>query len=263
MLLRPIKQLVSKSLGRLGYEIKRSDPRPTVGGALRQAMLAGLAPASVMDIGAALGQFTQTCLSVFPTARYLAVDPLEEHRPTLEALGLKCSGVSIVMAAAAPKAGTVTLNVHPDFGGSSLYREMDIGGVNGTPRAVRAVTLDGLAAEFGLAGPFVIKLDVQGAELDVLEGAIKILPAVEYMLLEISLFEFFENGPVLADVVKFMRAHGFVAYDAIGPQYRPLDGALSQLDIAFVRELGSLRKSHVYATAEQRRAQWLHSTGRR
>jgi hypothetical protein len=37
--------------------------------------------------------------------------------------------------------------------------------------------------------------------------------------------------------------------------YRPLDGALSQFDLAFVKESGVFRQQHVYATPEQRRAQ--------
>jgi FkbM family methyltransferase len=263
MFLRPIKKLVSKTLGRLGYEVKRSDPRPSVVGALRQARLAGLAPVSVMDIGAAWGLFTETCRSVFPAAHYLAVEPLEEYLPAREALLRKCPGVDFVIAAAAAKPGTVTLQVHPDLVGSSLYRELDIGGVNGAPRAVRAVTLDGLAAEFGLAGPFLLKLDVQGAELDVLEGAATVLPAAEYVLIEVSLFEFFEGGPVLKDVVGFMHARGFAAYDVIGWQYRPLDQAMAQLDIAFAKERGLLRATHAYATADQRRAQWNRNAGSR
>jgi FkbM family methyltransferase len=263
MLSRTIRQLMSKTLGRLGYEVRRSVPRPTVTGALLQAKLNGLAPATVMDVGAAWGAFTQTSRTVFPAARYLAVEPLEENRPALEALTRKCPGVDFVIAAAAAKPGTVTLQVHPDLVGSSLYRELDIGGVNGAPRAVRAVTLDGLAAEFGLAGPFLLKLDVQGAELDVLEGAAIVLPAAEYVLIEVSLFEFFEGGPVLKDVVGFMHAREFAAYDVIGWQYRPLDQAMAQLDIAFAKERGLLRATHAYATADQRRAQWNRNAGSR
>ncbi len=262
MLLRPMKRLMSNVAGRLGFEVRRIDRRPTMAGALQQARRAGLAPASVMDIGAGWGEFTEICQTVFPAARYLAVEPLEEYRSAQDALLRKCQGVSFVTAAAAAKPGTVTLHVHPDLVGSSLYQELDLGGANGVPRVVRAVTLDNLAAEFGLARPFLLKLDVQGAELDVLEGAKTILPAAEYVLLEVSLFHFFEGGLVLADVVDFMQSHGLVAYDVIGPQYRPLDGALSQLDIGFVRERGALRTTHAYATAKQRHAQWKKSRWR-
>jgi hypothetical protein len=52
-----------------------------------------------------------------------------------------------------------------------------------------------------------------------------------------------------------MKSHGFVAYDVFGFQYRPLDNALSQADIAFVREGGSFRQHHYYATRNQREQQ--------
>jgi FkbM family methyltransferase len=256
-----MRQFLSTTLNRLGYDLRRNDPRRTLAGALSQAHLAGLAPASIVDVGAAFGAFTETCQGVFPSARYLAVEPLEEHRPKLAALTRKYSNTEFVIAAAAPKAGTLTLQVHPDLDGSSLYLEQAIAGVNGVPRAVEAVTLDGLSARFGLAGPFLLKLDVQGAELAVLEGAPAVLAATEYALLEVSLFEFFDGGPVLNDVLDFMRTSGFSVYDVLGWQYRPLDQALAQLDMAFVKTDGALRASRAYATASQRTAQWQQFSG--
>jgi hypothetical protein len=60
-----------------------------------------------------------------------------------------------------------------------------------------------------------------------------------------------------------MHARGFSAYDLLGWQYRPLDQALAQLDIAFVKTDGLLRSSHAYATASQRNAQWKQAAGSR
>jgi hypothetical protein len=74
-------------------------------------------------------------------------------------------------------------------------------------------------------------------------------------VLEVSFFEFFRGGPLFHDVIASMRDSGFVAYDFFGFQYRPLDGALSQADVAFVREQGPFRKHHYYATREQRERQ--------
>jgi hypothetical protein len=53
----------------------------------------------------------------------------------------------------------------------------------------------------------------------------------------------------------FMKEQGFVPYDIFDLQYRLLDGAMSQVDIAFTREQGLLRKYHFYATREQRAEQ--------
>lgn len=45
-----------------------------------------------------------------------------------------------------------------------------------------------------------------------------------------------------------MQSRGWVAYDIAGLQYRPLDNALSQVDNAFVKEHGLLRKHQFCAT---------------
>ena len=129
-------------------------------------------------------------------------------------------------------------------------------------RSVPAISLDQLATRLSLMGPFLLKVDVQGAELSVLAGADQILAQAEYVLLEVSFFRFFAGGPVMGEVIEYMRARGFVPYDVLGFQYRPWDGALAQVDLAFTREQGPLRAVQLYATADQRRAQWARPTGR-
>lgn len=52
-----------------------------------------------------------------------------------------------------------------------------------------------------------------------------------------------------------MKQEGFVAYEVFDPQYRLLDGAMSQVDIAFVPDNSQLRKFHFYANKEQRQEQ--------
>jgi len=128
--------------------------------------------------------------------------------------------------------------------------------VNGIPRVVPRVTLDHLVSENKLRPPFLLKIDTQGAELKVLSGYEENLQHTEFVLLEVSLFKFFEGGDQLHDVIAFMKSRGFVAYDICDFQYRPLDDALSQVDIVFVKERGQFRQHHFYATLEQRRAQF-------
>ena len=103
-----------------------------------------------------------------------------------------------------------------------------------------------------LDGPFLLKIDVQGAELAVLLGAENLLRQAEYVILEVSLFNFFDGGHVLHEVLEFMLARGLVAYDIFATLYRPLDGALSQVDMAFVKVNGSFRQNHFYAGPGQR-----------
>ena len=77
--------------------------------------------------------------------------------------------------------------------------------------------------------------------------------------MEVSLFEFFQGGPLFDDCLTWMKQKDFVLYDIFDFQYRLLDGAMSQVDLAFVPEKRLLRQFHCYATREQRiqQNQWL------
>ena len=260
-----MKKIVQKIFRRLGFEIHRlqaasvpgcGQERSSLEGSLDQAKRAGVLPATVIDVGAAFGSFSRSCHEVFPQARCLLIEPLVEYVPSLTKVVDQIPGASYEIAVAAAEERTASLNVHQDLVGSSLYRESEVGtGVNGVPREVRAVTLDRLVVERQVSPPFLLKVDVQGAELDVLDGGQETLNGSELVILEVSLFQFFENGPLLHDVVAYMHSKGFVAYDVIGLQYRPLDRALSQIDIVFVKENGPLRRQHFYATPKQREEQ--------
>lgn len=254
-----LKDLARRLFGALGLEVHRKNVLPldtldrqTLAAVLSHVASLGLKPATVIDVGAAEGSFTRACKLIFPRASYVLIEPLQEFAAALAELRLSVPGVSVRQVAAASRAGEVTFHVHSDLYGSSLLLENEGGPVNGTPRTVPAVTLDELVGAEGASGPFLLKLDVQGAELDVLAGAPRTLAASELVVAEVSLYQAFENGPQLADVIAFMKARGFVAYDVYGFLYRPLDGALACVDIAFVKENSAFRASSTFATVEQR-----------
>jgi FkbM family methyltransferase len=219
---------------------------------LAQVRRLGFAPATVFDVGVDAG--TPELYEAFPEARIVLVEPNQDCRPQLERLCARLPRAELVMAAATREPGEVTLYVHPDPAGSSLYREAEGPEADGEARAVPGLPLDAIAAELGCWGPALIKADTQGSELDVLEGAAELLDETEVVVLEVSLFQFFVGGPDHWDVVRWMHSRGFVVYEVFGSHYRPLDGALAQLDMAFVRHDGRFRRTHRFASPEQRAA---------
>jgi FkbM family methyltransferase len=80
-----------------------------------------------------------------------------------------------------------------------------------------------------------LKLDVQGAELDVLRGADHALRDVEVVEAELSVVELYAGQPLLPDVVAFLEPHGF-ALVQLEPEFTdPQTGAILQLNGIFVR----------------------------
>ena len=227
--------------------------RPTMNGALKHIKELGFTPNTVLDVGAAIG--TKPLLNNFPETNHFMIEALEEFIPKLEEVKIRMKNADFLIAAVTSENGPITINVHPDLVGSSIYLEDEDSSVNGIPREVPAYKLDELCSKYQLKGPYLLKIDVQGAELDVLKGAEKTLMNTEYVILEIVFFDFFKGGPKFHQFIDFMKKRGFVVYDLFDPQYRPLDGAMSQIDIAFVKEDGIFRQQHFYATKEQREEQ--------
>lgn len=208
----------------------------------------GLAPNVVIDVG--VGPGTPELYEAFPEAKLLLVEPLEEWSDHLEWLRRE-RGAEIVFAAAGATEGDVEIFVHRAPYCSSILGDIAGEDTDGARRSVPVVRLDDIAQERGLRGPFVLKADVEGAELDVLSGAPEVLRATELALLEVSLFELVPGAPQFHDVVSWMHDHGFVVADFYDEQNRLLDGALARLDVAFVPEDGRFRQSHTYGTREQ------------
>jgi len=251
--MNPLKHLAVRLFNAFGLDVRRlrsaAPARDSVAGGLAQLARLGFQPRTVIDAGVA--NATPELYSTFPSASFLLIEPLVEFEPFLRQI---CSTykAQYVLAAAGRAPGSATFNVHNDKFSSSLLTEVEGPSVDGTPRTVPVVSIDQQCAERNLPGPYLIKLDVQGAELQVLSGASRTLPQTEAVILEVTLFATMIGGPQFYDIVTYMKTAGFVAYDIFPVNYRPLDGALAQLDMIFVREDGLFRRSHAFATPEQR-----------
>lgn len=204
---------------------------------LRHVRGLGFVPSSILDVGACKTEWSRLARRFFPHARFTLIEPQLEMRTHLEAFCAEAPGSRYRLAAAGPKAGEMTLTVWPDLVGSSLLTPSD--GMPREQRQVPIVTIDSLFHN-GEELPQLAKLDVQGFELEALAGASCLFGHTECFVVETSLFASMPDMPVLADVVDFFDKRGYRAYDIAGFLRRPLDGALGQLDVVFVRKQGTL-----------------------
>lgn len=199
----------------------------------------GFNPKVVIDVGAQIGTFE--LYECFPQSKHLMIEPVREHEPQLLNIARQLPDAEVIIAAVSKKSGTVELSVSNNLQYASITESAG-GSGDFSQRTVAAVTLDDVCRERKLEGPYLIKIDVDGLEVDVLKGAVHILNDTEYLVIESTLF-----GQIY-DVMDFMRIHGFVAYDIVDPLYRPVDMALWQVDIAFVKKDGQFRQFKDYAT---------------
>jgi FkbM family methyltransferase len=220
----------------------------------------GMYPKIVIDVGVATD--TMQIYKAFPKAKLLLVEPLVEFKESLEQLKTQFDG-DYILAAAGASSGTMEMMVSKELGGSSFFKpqEMEAGYVDMVPRTVPVVTLDELWEERKYDGSAILKVDVQGAELEVLKGAKNVLKHCELVILETMLVDQYIGAPVFHDYIVFMKARGFVLFDVIGVGFTPASGVMGYLDLVFTKEASRLRDDKRWLTKEQAKKIPLHYKG--
>jgi FkbM family methyltransferase len=203
----------------------------------------GLQPATVFDIGVAYG--TYELYRAFPDAYYHLIDPTFESLHHMRELRrrLRCEIHSIALG---DHEGDVMIEIRPDIQGATLLEDF-------TPREIvrhDRVPMRRFDALFDeIARPALAKIDVQGAELMVLEGMSGCLESLDAVVVETSTIASVKGGAEVHDVVHFMHDHGFVLADVIGLTRRPLDSATAQLDLLFLPDDCGPRRDRRWAEA--------------
>lgn len=209
----------------------------TMVGSIANLQSNGLSPRTVLDIGAHVGAWTKTAAKIFTAARFHMVEARPEQKPKLEAVAEALNGragVSIALLGAEARESIPFYYSATGTGtGSSVFEETTT--FERRLVALEMCTLDALIEKEKLKGPFFIKLDVQGYELEVLKGATAAIANTEAVLMEVALIEYNRRAPLINEVFEFMSSIGFVPYDFCSQQRRVSDGALFQTDMIFVR----------------------------
>ena len=208
----------------------------------------GVTPKTIFDLGIATG--TKGLYGVFPDVRYVMIEPLTESEPFMRQLVETYPGSIAVHAAAGREAGERTFIVHAGLSGSSFLLKPK----SGVPRQVQIITVDSLVEKHALEGPFLMKLDVQGFEIEALAGAEETLKNTVAVITEASLWADVKRKGMatLIDLMNWFDDHGFVLYDVAQIVRRDLDGAIAEMDLVFVPADSPLRQSTSYKSDEAR-----------
>jgi FkbM family methyltransferase len=227
-----IRGAVNAALRTVGLRLVSAGWGPTgFAAALTKLKARGWSPQQVIDVGAWTGTWTAECMTIFPDARYLLIDPLPANRAALTAFCASHPNATIWSGAAGAADGTLRLYEHADQ--SSAFRA-SIPDWRGEPVTVEMRTLDSFLDGGEMAPPQLIKADVQGYELEVLRGGSQALATAEAVLLEVSFRELYEGQPLAHEVIGYLGERDFVVAD-ICSYSQAADGRLLQSDLLFVR----------------------------
>lgn len=179
-------------------------------GALRQLGPLG----TVLDIGANRGQFALAVRAVWPEARVLCFEPLPGPVRVLRALFAGDRYVEVYEVAVGPRSGEALIHVSAADDSSSLLPIGPLqerlfpgtGAVGSVP--VRVVRLEDVIDPARLVRPVLLKLDVQGYELEALRGSEEVLEVVDHVLVECSFVELYAGQSLAHEVIDWLHARG-------------------------------------------------------
>lgn len=230
------RKVVEKLVVHFGYEMRIAGS-PPCGYAkfLRQLVNAGTNPRTVFDVG--VGNGTPWLYAAFPQAHFVLIEPQQEFEPAMRAI---CAGMDaeyhVVGAGRSEKNLPIYRLTSSPTGSSFLPPNPRTDAVWGPSEksedALHVVPLDTYHA---LPGPFFLKIDTEGYELEVLNGARKILEKTEVVLMEVALTPRQVGEPDLVDIGTFMKNQGFHLINFPVLQQQAMDGHLLYVDAAFAK----------------------------
>ena len=179
----------------------------------------------VLDLGAFEGKWTMLLKKVYPEAKVLMVDANTDKEPFLRPLG---DFRIAVLGEVDGREVDYFKCLDGDAGsGNGIYRE-NTGYKFGAEKR-RCVTLSTLLGSD--EGYDLIKMDIQGAELDVIRGGLPIIRNSRFLLLELQTHNYNLGAPHLEEVVAFLHGEGFGVVDIVDLMYS--GDKLIQVDVLF------------------------------
>ncbi len=177
---------------------------------------------TVIDIGANHGEWAECLLTVCPPKRLLAVEP----NPTLHAnLKARFAGQPVfhlIPAALAREPGELDFHITDDSASASLLKPREqmnqyYGHGFSDQKTIRVpvTTLDALTADVPAVS--LIKMDVQGYEMQVLEGATQTLKKTRAVMMEVTFYSHYEGDASFDTLHKFMAKNGFALWNLSMP----------------------------------------------
>lgn len=199
---------------------------------------------TIIDIGANRGQFLMEYVKYFPRARFYCFEPLENECLHLKELIKNYNNdITIINSALGNEDGTKKMYKHEYSPSSSIldttdkcleyYPQIK----NQSKIEIPITTLDRYTSRVNVGenNEILLKIDVQGYELEVLKGAEKTLKMITACLLEINFEPLYKDQPSFKEIYTLLNNAGFEYAGAMDQNFND-DGKLVFSDILFIRK---------------------------
>jgi len=196
---------------------------------------------AIVDVGANRGQFALAARHVFPQARIVSFEPLAGPAALWRAVFAGDERAQLIEAAIAPQLGESEIHVSARDDSSSLLpitaRQSTLfpGTAEASTTTIRVMRLADALPAADIEAPALLKLDVQGFELQALAGCEALLERFEWIYVECSFVELYAGQAFADEVIAWLRNRDFLLRGVFNMTYDAAGQAL-QADFLFGRE---------------------------
>lgn len=230
------RMAIQRLIQPFGYELKITGSPPCgYTEFLRRVVKSGVKPRIVFDVG--VGNGTPWLYAAFPHAHFVLLEPQSRFEPVLKDICSRMNAEYHLVGVGATDEYRPIYNLLNSPTGSSFLKpnaenEARWGSSEKSTETLHIVPLDTYATR---QGPFFLKIDTEGFELEVLRGATEVLRQTDVVLLEAAVSARQADEPGLIEVGAFMQQQGFALIDFPTLTQKSKDGSLLYVDAAFAR----------------------------
>jgi FkbM family methyltransferase len=238
-----VKRFVRNCIRSVGWNIERFDPRSSKASQLVRQLLVHRIDV-VFDVGANIGQFAEMLRDAGFSGRIVSFEPSTAAHSALSERARRDAKWDIApRMALGDHEGTITLNLAGNSASSSVLPMLP-SHASAAPesRYVGSETVDlGMLDRIGVevtteAEHVFLKLDVQGYEYKVLQGAQQFLHRVAGIQLELSLVPLYDGECLFHPMLHDLEKRGYEMWSMVPGFVDPDTGRLLQLDAVFFRK---------------------------
>ncbi len=237
-----MRQLIKKLFLFFGFQIsraKQSEPDE----ARKWTWLSKFTINSIVDIGANEGQFAKKILKIFPNAKLHCFEPLQDVFEKLKlnlsnrtdvyfynvGLGERDEEQKIFNNEYSPSSSLLEM--------SDLHKKNFDYAVRVEPKSIQIRKLDNFISDVR-PDRLLIKVDVQGYEMHVINGGGKMIALADIIIIETSFQQLYKDQPLFGDIYDYFTNHGFYFAGNIEQLLSPVDMQILQADAVFIKSVG-------------------------
>lgn len=238
-----LKTSIQKVFNALGYQLRKADNGVSYTDPYQEQkrILQNTPVNTIFEVGAADGRDCVLYTTIFPNAKVFAFEPLPDSFLKVEEKAKINKSIIPFNVAVSSQKGTANFYKTELEDASSLLQSQVTNSTFDVYQKVKGVievqtdTIDNICKENKISKIDLLKIDAQGAELEILKGAMNIIKAnnINLIYVEVQFIQLYKNAPSYHEIANLLTNNNFRLHNFYGLVHNQ-KGQLAWGDALFV-----------------------------